>query len=115
MRYDMTEYAENPLEEIGTYAHGVGPNADWIFKGMPLDPTFNFINKAHANDLAVHPYTFREDSLKYSPSPRDPKTELEMYVNAGIDGIFTETPHSTYDMFLFTGTNANFPTAAVHI
>ena len=33
-----------------------------------------------------------------------------MYVDAGIDGIFCEFPHSTFDVFTHMGSKAAWPT-----
>ena len=50
----------------------------------------------HSLDMAVHPYTLRNDSLKYRESAYE---ETQLYVDKGIDGVFTEFPSATFTMF----------------
>ena len=50
----------------------------------------------HARDLAVHPYTLRDDSLIFTSTPAD---ETSLFVAKGVDGIFTEFVHATYSLF----------------
>ena len=50
----------------------------------------------HAMELAVHPWTFQDDNLKFNSTVYD---EAKLYVDSGIDGMFTEFPHSTYALF----------------
>ena len=47
------------------------------------------MKQAHAQNLQVHPYTFRKDDLP--EGVRDFTTLLDIFVNgAGIDGMFTD-------------------------
>jgi glycerophosphoryl diester phosphodiesterase len=61
MWYNNPNAPTYDLKEIATYAHGVGPNYQWLF--FYENETFNlnlpskFIEEAHSLDLAVHPYT----------------------------------------------------------
>jgi glycerophosphoryl diester phosphodiesterase len=50
-----------PLEEIATYADGVGPAKSIIIDQPPED--FPFIKDAHQNGLTVHPWTFRNEKV----------------------------------------------------
>lgn len=111
MHYSATQVWD--FEAISAVAHGLGPNSDYLFKWTPpadfvsTDPNMSpFIQIAHAHDLAVHPYTFQDDNLIYTSTPVD---EVHLYINAGIDGLFNEFPHSTYNLFDAFGTTANFP------
>ena len=52
------------FDQIATFAHGVGPNKEWIvhYPGSSKDPVdlgnySPFISEMHARGLAVHPYT----------------------------------------------------------
>lgn len=52
------------FDQIATFAHGVGPNKEWIvhYPGTSEDPVdlvsySPFIREMHARGLAVHPYT----------------------------------------------------------
>lgn len=100
-------------EGISAIANGVGPNYEYLFNWEPpadfisTDPEMApFIQLAHAHNLAVHPYTFQDDNLHLADNAWD---EVQMYVNAGIDGLFNEFPHSTYNLLSVFGSKANFP------
>jgi len=60
----------------------------------------------HKLDLAVHPYTLQDDNLQFESTVYD---EVNLWVKKGIDGIFTEFPHSTNVLFTHLGNNSNFP------
>ena len=47
------------------------------------------MNQAHALGLAVDPYIFRADDL---PDGLTFEEELQLYFDAGVDGIFTDHP-----------------------
>lgn len=81
---------EPPLVQVGEYANGVGPYKAllWAEPGMPSD----FVERAHAFDLVVHPWTFRDDNLpEYYSSP---EAEIEAYWAIGVDGVFTDFPET---------------------
>jgi glycerophosphoryl diester phosphodiesterase len=59
-----------------------------------------FVNMAHNSTLGVHPYTLRDDELVWTSNCVD---ETLLYVNKGCDGVFTEFPHGTYNLFLDAG------------
>ena len=94
------------LLEIATYADGIGPSKDMV---IPRDSSNNLgtptalVRNAHAAKLLVHPYTFRPENpflpanLRLgdptSPSQRgDMAAELRAFLQAGIDGFFTDDP-----------------------
>ena len=98
---------------MGALVHGLGPASDYLFKWTPpadfvsTSPTMSpFIQIAHAHNMAVHPYTFQDDNLKWTSTAVD---EVQLYINAGVDGLFNEFPHSTYNLFSAFGTQADFP------
>ncbi|MEO1188508.1 MAG: glycerophosphodiester phosphodiesterase family protein, partial [Pseudomonadota bacterium] len=79
---------EPALEEAATYADGVGPYKQllWSAPGTPSD----FLDRAHALGLQVHPWTFRDDNL---PEGFDsPEAEFKAYWALGVDGVFTDFP-----------------------
>lgn len=87
------------FDDISTYAHGVGPDSKYIMYWpdllkKELDPTTRspFIDQMHSLDLAVHPWTMRDDNLYYMDTPTE---EIMLYINKGVDGLFTEFPHTT--------------------
>jgi glycerophosphoryl diester phosphodiesterase len=90
------------LDEIATYADGVGPSKDYIVprdaSGASLLPT-SFVPNAHAAGLVVHPYTFRNENqflpleLRSSADPNaygNAIAEDEQFFDLGVDGIFTD-------------------------
>jgi glycerophosphoryl diester phosphodiesterase len=65
-----------------------------------------FIEECHKLGLAVHPYSLQDDMLKWTKGVLD---EHILFINKGVDGIFTEFPHTTRAAFdRFKGNN-NFP------
>ena len=49
-----------------------------------------YIALAHAHELVVHPYTFRDDAV--GPGFDTIQAELRAYYNLGVDGVFTDFP-----------------------
>lgn len=93
------------LREVATYAYAAGPDKSYI---IPRDADNNlgtptsFVEDAHAAGLKVHPYTFRAEN-SFLPSEfrnSDPsesargdlKAEMQAYLDAGIDGLFSDQP-----------------------
>ncbi len=60
------------LESIAAYADGAGPSRHLV--------NADFVTAAHAQGLAVHPWTVNET------------TEMERLLAAGVDGLFTDRP-----------------------
>ena len=106
---DPRTYADLSTAEglvgIGEYADGVGPDKAQVIPreadGTLGEPT-SFVADAHAADLLVHPYTFRNENEFLPAELRDPGEEPSDYGRAideqltfwatGIDGIFTDNP-----------------------
>ena len=85
------------LKWISKYAHGVGPKTKYLFnykdeKFNLSDPSL-FIKECHELNLLVHPWVFQDDDLQYTENSID---EFKVYLQKGVDGIFTEFPQSTY-------------------
>lgn len=94
------------LAEVATYATAIGPNKLQVIPlksdGTLADPS-PLIEAAHAAGLKIHAYTFRAEN-QFLPqefrSDADPhhlgdlKGELKVYLNAGLDGFFTD--HADY-------------------
>ena len=91
------------LAEIAGYADGVGPSKGYVIPvvGGILDPAnaTTFVHDAHAVGLVVHPYTYRVENqflplnLRIGSDPNgrgDLQGELEMFLEVGIDGFFTD-------------------------
>lgn len=89
------------LAEIKTYADGIGPwkpqvmklsgSADGSLKGVTSAAPTSLIADAHKAGLFVHVYTFRNEA-KYLAGTfnGDPEAELQAYLRAGVDGVFTD-------------------------
>jgi glycerophosphoryl diester phosphodiesterase len=108
---DGITYAEmasaQGLKAIAVYADGIGPDKNMIIPrnmlGKLKSPTMLVAN-AHAAGLKVHPWTFRRENyflpLDYksglNPAAHgDLKAEIEAFMAAGIDGLFTDnTPEA---------------------
>lgn len=72
------------LDEIATYADGIGPDKNRI-----ADTDGALVTLAHQRGLLVHPYTFRADQLP--PGTRRLEQELRRYYyRYDVDGLFTD-------------------------
>jgi len=72
----------------------LGPKA-WDKK--TVENTYsNFVERMHSLDLAVHPYTLKNDNLQYKSSAF---AESLLFVDKGVDGVFTEFPETTFVLF----------------
>ncbi len=97
---------ETSIKDIATYADGIGPyklNLISVDSGGNFQPASGVIGFAHANNLIVHSWTFRPENnflptpLKTpgAPSVRNQAgsvTEIQKYLEAGLDGFFTDDP-----------------------
>jgi glycerophosphoryl diester phosphodiesterase len=92
------------LEEIATYADGVGPAKDRIVprdaEGNLGEPT-SFVDDAHAAGLEVHAWTFRNENaflpadFRRGSDPADygdAFAEYELFFRLGVDGVFSDNP-----------------------
>jgi glycerophosphoryl diester phosphodiesterase len=105
------------LDEIATYADGVGPWKRYIVSVAGVDndgdgkaddingdgavndtdkttlPPTDLIAQAHARGLMVHTWTFRnEDFFLASDYAGDPINEYQQFYGLGIDGVFSDFP-----------------------
>lgn len=101
------DYLQTPqgLAYIASYAHGIGPWLMQIYSGRHergAAQLSSLVHLAHAQNLQVHPYTFRTDEL---PEGIDSFQELlDIFVqDAGIDGLFTDFPDLVHDYLLQRG------------
>lgn len=92
------------LARIAAYADGIGPPKNMVITPDSLGrlgtPT-PLVQHAHAAGLEVHPWTFRAENnflplaLKSGVDPRsqgDLEAEIEAYLAAGVDGLFSDFP-----------------------
>lgn len=94
------------LLEVAAYANGIGPAKELV---IPRDGHKNLgaptplVRNAHAAKLLVHPYTFRPENpflpsnlQRGDPASRtergDAVAEITVFLQAGIDGFFTDDP-----------------------
>ncbi|HEY4212021.1 MAG TPA: glycerophosphodiester phosphodiesterase [Steroidobacteraceae bacterium] len=94
--------APRGLDEIAKYAHAIGPSKSLVIPRDDQDllqgPT-SLVADAHALGVHVHAWTFRAENnflprnLRSSSEPSafgDLNTELRTYLQAGLDGFFTD-------------------------
>nr|WP_315476462.1 glycerophosphodiester phosphodiesterase [uncultured Undibacterium sp.] len=107
---DKRTYADiasaSGLLEVARYANVVAPSKDMI---IALDTQNNLlvpsslVKNAHAANLLLHPYTFQPENPFLPASLRkgkvaslnergDMAAELKIFLEAGIDGFFTDDP-----------------------
>jgi glycerophosphoryl diester phosphodiesterase len=83
------------LEEISSYAVGIGPWKRMIIslQGETLAAPTTLVQDAHDAGLLVHPYTFRnEERFLAAEYKGNPALEYIQFINLGIDGYFTDFP-----------------------
>ncbi len=92
------------LAGIAEYAAGIGPDKNLVIPRNPdgtLGEATALVDDAHAVDLLVHPYTFRNENtflpadLREGTAPDDYGRAIEeqlRFWEAGVDGIFTDNP-----------------------
>jgi glycerophosphoryl diester phosphodiesterase len=88
------------LDEIKTYADGIGPWKVYIIPttgggGGDVKPPTTLIQRAHARGLLVHTWTFRDDAFPtgYSGGPVE---EYLAFYRLGIDGVFSDFPDTAF-------------------
>ena len=82
------------LEEIAGYASCIGPAKSLVIPrdgdGTLTRPT-SLVADCHTAGLQVHPWTFRAESA-FLPTGLDLEGELRAFLQAGVDGFFTDQP-----------------------
>jgi phosphodiesterase/alkaline phosphatase D-like protein/glycerophosphoryl diester phosphodiesterase len=99
------------LAEIATYAQGIGVNKNLIIprdeNDNLLEPT-SLIDDAHAEELIVHAWTFRDENTflpndfrvgdpsdpEFPMTPGDAVGEQALFLEQGLNGLFTDQPHT---------------------
>lgn len=83
---------DEKLDEIATYADGIGPWVHQIIKGKENGKwqITNLVANAHKLNLKVHAYTFRADQLGGFDS-FEALLQVALY-EANVDGVFTDFP-----------------------
>jgi glycerophosphoryl diester phosphodiesterase len=92
---------DDGLEEISTYADGIGPWKRYIVSTLGTGPDSSrtlarptdLIDRAHAHGLQIHTWTFRnEQSRLVSNYMGNPINEYLQFYELGIDGVFSDFP-----------------------
>jgi len=88
------------LDEVKTYADGIGPWKVYIIPtagggGGAVFPPTDLIQRAHARGLLVHTWTFRDDAFP-SGYPGGPVEEYLAFYRLGIDGVFSDFPDTAF-------------------
>lgn len=99
------------LEEIATYADGIGPDKSLVIPrdgGGSLAAPTRLVEWAHRAGLVVHPWTFRPENQFLPAQFRraaaggppigrergDAAAEIRRFLETGIDGFFTDLPEA---------------------
>ena len=97
---------------IATYADAVGPWKRHLIGSRATDasdatertrrvlPPTNFVSLAHAAGLAVHPWTFRNESQYLAADyGGDPRAEYAAFAALGVDAVFSDFPDTALAAF----------------
>jgi glycerophosphoryl diester phosphodiesterase len=84
------------LRELATQVQGIGVAKALVYPrdadGSIGSPT-SLVGEAHSLGLAVHAWTFRSEDAFLPASLRgQPEREIAMFLEAGVDGIFADSP-----------------------
>jgi glycerophosphoryl diester phosphodiesterase len=96
---------EEGLDFVASYADAIGPWKPYLLKTVAdgvdrdgdgaitindrrVEGSTGVIEMAHDKGLAVHTWTFRNDSSGYGFA--DPREEMTYYFDLGVDGLFTD-------------------------
>ncbi|MCD7473589.1 Glycerophosphodiester phosphodiesterase domain-containing protein 5 [Datura stramonium] len=86
--------SDDYLDYIKEYVVGIGPWKDTIVpcSNNYLQTPSDLVARAHARNLQVHPYTFRnENKFLHFNFSEDPYNEYDYWINKiGVDGLFTD-------------------------
>jgi glycerophosphoryl diester phosphodiesterase len=84
------------LEEISTYADGIGPWKKYIVSTNAANDTLpptDLIDRAHAHGLVIHTWTFRSEQPRLANQYMgNPVGEYLQFYELGIDGVFSDFP-----------------------
>jgi glycerophosphoryl diester phosphodiesterase len=91
---DLTTPKE--LAKIAKYAAGIGPYKRLIIpvgEDQLIKPMTSLIQNAHAVNLKVHIWTFRNEAQYLAPDYKgNPEAEYEQFFKLGVDGVFSDFP-----------------------
>ncbi|KAM1026289.1 hypothetical protein ACFX13_039950 [Malus domestica] len=106
------------LDYIKDYVVGIGPWKDTIVPVVNnyLQTPTDLVSRAHAHDLQVHPYTYRnENSFLHLNFHQDPYAEYNYWINEiGVDGLFTDFTGSLHNFQEWTSFNDKNASSLLH-
>jgi glycerophosphoryl diester phosphodiesterase len=97
------------LAEVATYADWIGPDKNRVVPRTPtgtLGAPTDLVQRAHAADLKVVPYTFRNENaflpveLRVGADPTaygDAFAEYALFLSLGVDGVFSDNPDTAVE------------------
>ena len=97
------DISDTKLDAWAKIFFGVGPWKNLIVPSWDMEHGYKnglthhttLIQRLHSRGLHVHPYTFRaEDRYLAHDYGQDIYAEYDMFVNLGVDGLFTDFPQS---------------------
>ena len=96
MEYDYDwMFKPGAMKQIAQYADGIGPDYHMLVVAEKSKPgkvvLTDMVKEAHANKLAVHPFTIRADALPDYVTDVNQLYDV-IYNQAGVDGVFTDFP-----------------------
>lgn len=107
------------LNYIKDYVVGIGPWKDTIVpvKDNYLQSPSDLVDRAHARNLQVHPYTYRnENQFLHLNFHQDPFEEYEYWLNyIGVDGIFTDFTGTLHEYQEWTSPSKDKGNAATEL
>lgn len=108
------------LDEVKTYADGIGPWKRYIVSTVKdpagtgpgeaarkLAPPSDLVARAHARGLTVIPYTFRNEQRRLASDYGDsPQEEYRQFYALGVDGVFSDFPDTAVTARTLLGIDA---------
>ncbi|KMS97803.1 hypothetical protein BVRB_5g123650 [Beta vulgaris subsp. vulgaris] len=93
--------SDSYLDYIKQYVVGIGPWKDTLVPVVNnyMQAPSDLVARAHARDLQVHPYTYRnENQFLHFDFHQDPYIEYDYWINKiGVDGLFTDFTGSLHN------------------
>ncbi|KAK6925117.1 Glycerophosphodiester phosphodiesterase domain [Dillenia turbinata] len=93
--------SDSYLDYIKEYVVGIGPWKDTVVpvEGNYLTMATDLVARAHAHNLQVHPYTYRNENIfLHFNFHQDPYQEYDYWISKiGVDGLFTDFTGSLHD------------------